>query len=125
MRILVSPWEGSNLFPGRDAVPTGDAAACWLVAADNWTNRHKEVAIGMPLPLPAAEEKLNVTVEGTERFCTGPSSKKLTGGEGSTQMSISLQATQHSIFTPQSSLHCRPSHPDMLFEAAAKVKGTF
>ena len=85
------------LLPGSDSASLGAAAACWLVTAETWTSRHNDSAIGMPLPLPEAEEKLKAMAEGTVRFCRGPSAMSVTGARGSTQKSTSLHRVKVSM----------------------------
>lgn len=77
----------------------GLPTACWAISVESWTRRHRDDAIGMPVPLPELDEKLKATDDGTLWFCLGPEIRLVTGGTDSTQISNSLQ--HENILTDQ------------------------
>ena len=84
---------GWKLSPGKESLLAGAAAYCWLTEDESWTSRQREAAIGMPLALGEAEEKLKIGEDETAWSCLGPEAMLVTGGIDSTQKSSSLHVS--------------------------------
>ena len=85
-----SPPAGLKLSPGRGSALAGAAAYCWLTEDESWTSRQRDAAMGMPLALGEAEEKLKAGEDETAWSCLGPEAMLVTGAVVSTQKSSSL-----------------------------------